>query len=441
MLFNKKELTRLIMPLIVEQFLAMTVGLADMIMVANAGEAAVSGISLVDTINILLINVLTALATGGAVVAAQYLGHKDKKNGCVAANQLLFITTLISVFIMVFALIFNKGILHLIYNGVEAEVMKNAIIYFYLSALSYPFLAMYNSGAALYRAMGNSKISMIVSLIMNVINIIGNAIFIYGLHMGVEGAAIASLISRITAAIIILIIIRNPKNKIHVDERFRLGYKPAMIKRILKIGIPNGLENSMFQFGKILVQGIVAAFGTTAITANAVSGTVANVAVIPGMAISTAMITVVGQCVGAGDYEQAKAYTKKLIKISYLLMAVINVLVILLKGTILAVYQLSPETTQIATEIILYHSICAVFIWTPSFTLPNALRAANDVKYPMIVSMISMWACRVVMCYVLSINFHMGVLGVWVGMTLDWAVRAVCFLIRFSGTKWQTYYK
>lgn len=440
MLFSKKDLLKLMLPLVIEQFLAVTVGMADMLMVASVGETAVSGVSLVDTINILLINVLTALATGGAVVCSQYLGRKDKKSGCVAANQLLLSTTVISVFIMIICLLFNKGLLNIIYGNVEPRVMKNAEIYFGISAISYPFLAMYNSVAALYRSMGNSKISMLVSLFINIINIIGNAIFIWGFNMGVAGAATASLISRILAAVIMLIIIRNPKNILHIDKYLRLGFSWSMIKKIFRIGIPNGLENSMFQIGKILVQGLITKLGTTAITANAVAGTLANMAVIPGMAISQGIITVIGQCVGAGDYNQATKYTLKLIKVTYIAMAAVNLFVIFLRSPIINLYQLSPETAKEATQIVLYHGICAIFIWTAAFTLPSVFRAANDVKFTMLVSIFSMWIFRIGLSYILCEKTQIGVLGVWIAMTIDWVVRAIFFVTRFINGKWKRHY-
>jgi putative MATE family efflux protein len=436
-MFNKKTLYRLIVPLIIEQFLAVTVGMADTIMIAVRGEEAVSGISLVDTISILLIGLFAALATGGAVVVAQYIGHKDYKNGKIAANQLLLSVAVLATFVLVIALVGNKAILALIYGDVDPLIMHNARIYFYLSTFSYPCIALYSAGAALFRAMGNSKISMKVSLYMNGINIIGNAILIFGFGMGVSGAGISTLLSRAVAAVVVINLLRNQNNLISIDRRLRFGYQPKMIRRILRIGIPNGLENSMFQFGKILVSGLVAEFGTIGITANAVGNTVANFNCIPGSAIGLAMITVVGQCVGAGDLEQAKKSTYRLLKYAIYTMLVLNLIMILIMPQVVGLFHLKAATYELALKLLIYHCICCILIWPLSFTLPNALRAANDVKFTMTVSIISMWIFRVVLSFILANNLGLGVFGVWVAMTIDWVFRSILFVGRLISGRWK----
>lgn len=436
-MFSKKDLTKLIIPLVIEQLLAVAVGMADTMMIASRGEAAVSGVSIVDTLNVLLINLFAALASGGAVVAAQYVGHKDEENAKTAANQLILSITVVSGVIMAFALLTNGPLLRLIYGKIDAEVMNNARIYYYITAVSFPFLAVYNASASLFRAMGNSRISMKVSIIMNIINLSGNALCLFVFKMGVEGVALPTLVSRAAAAVIMILLIRNEKNPIHIDRRFRFGYNPAMIRRILHIGVPNGLETSMFQVGKIMVQGLVTSFGTVAIAANAVAGNVAGLEVIPGNAIGLAMITVVGQCVGAGDCEQAKKYTIKLMKIVYLAVGALNIVVITLLGPITQLYHLMPETAEMAKQLMLYHSLCCMIIWPASFTLPNALRAASDVKFTMVIAIVSMWLFRIAFSYVLGRYFGLGVLGVWIAMTIDWLFRAICFIIRFAGGKWK----
>ncbi len=438
-MFTKKQLYKLIIPLIIEQILAITVGMADIMMVSRAGEAAISGVSLVDTLNILLITVFSALATGGAVVAAQSLGNKDNDKARKSGEQLLIVTTTIAVVISLISLIGNYQILRLIYGDIDPDIMKNARTYFFITALSFPFLAIYNSCAALFRAMGNSNVSMKISWGMNGINLAGNAYLIFGLHMGVAGVAIPTLISRAVAAIAIVILIRNEKNPIYIKKIHRIRFNWPIVKRILNIGVPNGLENSMFQIGKILVQGLITSFGTVAITANAVGNTIAGFETIPGSAISLAMITVVGQCVGANDYKQAKKYTFKLLRIAYLLMIALNVVIIIFADNLLGIYDLSPATMEVAKQLVLYHSICCMLIWPISFTLPNALRAANDVKFTMITSILSMWFCRIVLSYVFGRYMGLGVLGVWMAMTADWLVRSIIFMTRFLRGKWKAH--
>ena len=432
MLFDNKALKKLIIPLVVEQLLVITVGFADTVMVASVGEAAVSAVSLVDAINILLINIFAALGTGGAVVPAQFIGQGSKDKAKYSAKQLILITALLSVIIMVIVIAFNVPLLHMVFGNVEVDVMKNAEIYFLFSAMSYPFIALYNSGAALFRAIGNSKISMINSAVMNVINIILNAIFIFVFRWGVFGAVLATLIARAVACIVILKMLSHRDNDVCVNDYLHWKFDFMYIKKILAIGIPSGLENGMFQLGKILI----ATFGTYSIAANAVSNNLAQMQIIPGMAMSLAMVTVVGQCVGANDYKQAKYYVKKLLKITYLSMAGLIVVLIIATPSILTFYSLSKETTDLAYQCIFLHAIIAALIWPTSFTFPNALRAANDAKFTMIVSAASMLIFRLCFSYVLGQYMNLGLIGVWIAMFIDWGVRCIFFIWRYFSGKW-----
>ena len=434
-MFTAKDLRKLILPLIVEQFLAVTIGMADTIMVASTGEAAMSSVSLVDAINILLINIFSALATGGAIVASQYLGREDNKRANVAAKQLLLVTTAMSVFIMAVCLIGRNPILDLIFGKIEPEVMDNCRVYFFWSALSYPFLAVYNAGAALYRSMGNSKVSMLTSTLMNAINIAGNALLIFGFHMGVAGAAIASLFARMVGAVLITCLLRFKPHVIQLEAVFKLDFQPEMIKNILKFGVPTGLENGMFQIGRLMTQGLVATFGLTA-TANAIGMSLSAFPQIPGTAIGLAMVTVVGQCIGARRQEEAKRYTLKLTGLAYLAMGALNLVMLALLPVVIGIYNPSPATAALARELMLYCIACTILLWPASFVLPNGLRAAGDVRFTMTVSIVSMWVFRIGFSYLLAKGLQMGVLGVWIAMTIDWAFRILCFAIRFFRGKW-----
>ncbi|MGN1148944.1 MAG: MATE family efflux transporter [Lachnospiraceae bacterium] len=437
-MFDRNTLVKLIVPMVIEQVLSVAVGMADMIMVSGAGEEAVSGISLVNSINVLLIMAFAAMASGGSVVVAQLLGSGDKEKACKGANQQMMICILLSTAMMVIALVFNKSILSLIYGSVEEQVMSNAITYFYIVALSFPFLAIYNAGAALFRVMKNSHISMIMSVIMNVINVVGNYICIFHLKMGVAGVAYPTLISRMVAAMVLLVLIRNEKLPVHIDKYLRFGWDSEMLKNIMRIGIPQSLENSMFQIGKLLTQSLISSFGTAAIAANACASTVEMLADIPGSAMGLALVTIVGQCVGAGEYRQARKYTGKLLKVTYLFMIILNVILLLLARNIAGWYNLTELGTHYAVQLIVYHSICSMLIWPLAFTLANALRSAGDAKFTMTTSIISMWVFRIALAYVIAKGFNMGVLGVWIAMTIDWAVRAILNVIRFRGNKWET---
>ena len=436
-LFSRNDLVRLIIPLIVDQFLQVAVGLSDSIMVARVGEAAVSGVSLVDTVMLLIINIFTALATGGAVIAGQYLGRKDPKTGCEATAQLFNFTFLFSIFIMILGYLGQNVILYHVFGKIEPEVMKDSRTYLLIVLSSIPMIAMYNAGAAIFRAMGNSNIAMKTSLLMNSINVFGNALLIFGFHRGVEGVAIPTVVSRGVACVVILILLNNQEHELHILHPYPFKIKWNVLKKILYIGIPNGLENSMFQLGKIAVLSLVSGLGTASLAANAVGNNIANFAILPGMSFGFALLTVCAQCVGAGDFEQVKYYTKHMMRVEYLCLIASNLIVILALPFILSVYNLSDEAARYANDIILYHAACVVTIWPLSFTLPNTLRAAADVKITMVLSIISMWVFRFGFSYMLTMVFHMGIFGVWVAMTIDWLVRGIFFVCRYRSGRWQ----
>lgn len=436
MLFTKEDLRKLIMPLFVEQLLVVAVGMADTIMISSVGEAAVSGVSLVDNINILLINIFAALATGGAVIAGHALGKKERETACQAAEQLFLFVILSSAVVMAVVLLCQELILTKVFGKIEADVMENAKTYLWITALSIPFIAVYNGGAAIFRVMNNARISMVTSMIMNGINICGNALLIYGFGMGVEGAAIPTLLSRMIAALLITCLLFREDLEICLRRPLPLRMDLRIIKKICRIGVPNGIENSMFQLGKIMVLSIVTGFGTTAITANAVANSVGTFQIIPGMAINLGLITVCSQCVGARDYEQARYYTKLLMKYAYIGIFLVDGMIILLTPLILKAYHLTPETSQVTERILIYIGICTILIWVPSFGLPNTFRAAGDVKYTMCVSMFSMWVFRIGFSVILGKNMEMGVFGVWVAMTVDWLFRSSLFVTHYIRGKW-----
>lgn len=432
MLFSRRDLMKLLGPLIVEQILTVLVGMVDVVMVAAVGEAAVSGVALVDSISILIIQLLSALATGGAVVCSQYIGKQKLEAACHGAGQLILITALCSALFAAIALLGGRRLLEIIFGQAEDAVMGNAAVYFRITALSYLFLALYNSGAALFRSMGNSKVSMMASLVMNGINIVGNAICIYGLHMGVEGVAVPTLISRIVAAALMVYLVTRPDNIIHVSGLRDLRPNREMMKKIMGVGIPSGLENGMFQFGKIALQSLVSTLGTAAIASFAVASNLVTIHYLPGNALGLGLITIVGQCVGAGEYEQAKQYTKKLIMVNYGLLFVICGIMVLLSHPIVGIYHLSSEASEMARQMILMHT-AGMLVWPLAFPLPNTLRAGLDARFTMAVSVFSMWVFRIGFAYLFVKVWKVGVMGVWWGMFIDWIFRALVFVARFRG--------
>ena len=436
-MFSNKMIAGILIPVVLEQLLNSIMGTADTMMVSNIGSAAISAVSLVDSINILVIQAFSALAAGGAIVCSQYIGQQNKKMANESARQVLFIITAISIAVSVLCLGFKKPLLRLIFGSVEADVMRASETYFFYTAISFPFIAAYDSAASIFRAQENTKGPMLISMISNAMNIVGNAIMIWIFHMGVAGAAISTLVSRIFCAVVVLIQLRKDRQPIVVRDYLKIRPDWAMIRRILGIGIPSGVENSMFQLGKVLVLSLVSTFGTYAIAANAVSNVITLFSILPGQAICLAVTTVIARCVGAGDYEQAKYYNKKLILLTHIGMAITIFIVFITLPFILKVYNLSEAASEATRHIIWFHGFCAILIWAESFTLPATFRACGDAKACMIISTVSMWIFRVGASYILGKNLGLGVFGVWVAMIIDWAFRSLLFGIRYFSGKWK----
>lgn len=437
-LFTNRQLVRLLWPLIIEQALAVLVGMADTVMVSSVGEAAISGVSLVDMINNLIINVFAALATGGAVVTSQFLGARKPEQASRSAGQLVTLSALLGVAVAAFCLLLRAPMLRLFFGSIDDSVMREALIYFTITGLSYPFLALYNAGAAIFRSTGNSAISMKVSVFMNLMNIAGNALCVYVLKMGTAGVAVPTLVSRAVGAIIILYLAAA-----HHDNPARITWdgvrhlQPAMARNILYIGIPSAMENSLFQLGRVLVVSMISIFGTVHISANAVANNLDGMGCIVGQAMGLAMITVVGRCVGAGDLRQAGYFAKKLLLWDYLVQGVSNGLVLFFLPQLLGMYTLSQETWQLAWLLVMIHAGSGILLWPASFVLPNALRAANDVKFTMFISIFSMMVWRLGFSYILCVQMGMGAVGVWIAMVVDWIFRVLCFVLRFATGAWK----
>ena len=437
-IFTNRSLSALIGPLLVEQVLAVMIGMADTMMVSSLGEAAVSSVSLVDNVNLLLIQIFSALAAGGAVIASQYVGNRDRANACESGSQLYRMSLLASLAIALPSLLFNRPILTTVFGQLDEDVLRGAMTYYTLSALSFPFLALYNSGAALFRSMGNSRVSMYASMVMNLVNVAGNALLIYGAKLGVMGAGLSTLVARALGAVYLTVRLHNRKNDIYIEKVFIPLFRRELIGRILKIGVPNGLENGMFQIGKLVVMNLIASLGTAAIAANAVVSNMASFCMLPGMGIGLGMVTVVGQCMGAGRPDEAELNVKKLMLATHAMMFFTCAAVFIFARQLIGFYGLSAEAAEMAFRIIRFYTVCCFLIWPGSFTFPNALRGAGDARFTMVVAMLSMWICRIALCYLFVLRFNMGLFGVWVAMVLDWVGRVTAFIIRFKRGKWRT---
>lgn len=435
-MYTGRQLLALMIPLICEQIFTAFMGTADSMMVSNVSEAAISAVSLVDSINVLVIQAFYALASGGAIVCANYLGQQRRDRAERSANQLLFVVLMISLVITALCLIFRAPLLRLVFGSVEQEVMDDALAYFFYTSMSFPFIALFDSGSSIFRAQNNSRLPMIITISTNLLNIFGNAVLIWGAGLGVSGAAISTLVSRIVAAAAVLLLLRRPSGAIVIGNFVFLRPQKRLVKDILRIGIPSGVENGMFQFGKLAIQSTVSTLGTAAIAAQAMTNIIENFNGIAGMGIGIGMMTVVGQCLGAGRPDEARYYIKKLSFAAEIVVTASCILLFLLSGPIVRLAGLETESASLCLHMLMWITIVKPLVWTASFVPGYGLRAAGDVRFSMILSCLSMWLCRVVLCIVLIRFFHFGPMGVWIGMFTDWTVRGIGFVIRFKSGRW-----
>jgi len=436
--WNNRALFSLLWPLIIEQILAVTMGAVDTIMVSSVGEHAVSAVNIVDNINNLLVIAFSAMCTGGAVVVSQYIGRRDLRDSRIASKQLVYIVILISLVMTIVSVVLRRPIIALIYGKIEDDVMIASSVYFLITALSYPALAVYNANAALFRAIGNSKVPMRIAILVNILNIGGNAFLIYGLKIGVAGAALSTLVCRIAAAAITTtMLIRDKDSPISLSGLRDVHLIKSMAKNILRVGLPSGIESSMFMIGKLLTQRIFPVFGTSAIAANAIASVINSFSFMPGTAYGIALLTIVGQCVGAGDYAEAKKQTFKIMRLAYITLFIISALIFIFMESLVSLFSLSPEAHNLAKVFLQIHCISMAVGWSVSFALPNALRAAGDVRFVMIASTISMWTVRVSMAYLFTFTLGLGSLGVWLAMGADFIVRGTAFTLRWRSGKWR----
>ena len=437
-MFTNRMIRNLLIPVVLEQLLNSIMGTADTMMVSNVGSAAISAVSLVDSINVLVIQAFSALAAGGAIVCAQYIGQRNKEKANESARQVLFIITAISVAVSLICLVFQKPLLRLIFGSVEAEVMRASEVYFFYTALSFPFIAAYDSAASIFRAQDNTRDPMTISMISNVMNIAGNAIMIWVFHMGVAGAALSTLISRIFCAVVVLIQLRKEREgqEIVVRDYFKIRPNWSMIKRILGIGIPSGVENSMFQLGKLAIQSTVSTLGTAAIAAQAMTNILENLNGIAAIGVGVGLMTIVGQCLGAGRKDEAVYYIKKLCVIAEIVVLTSCLIVFALTKPVTILGGMEKESAVMCFHMVMWITIMKPLVWTMAFVPGYGLRAAGDVKFSMIVSCCTMWACRFCLCVFLIRVMGFGPMGVWIGMFADWTVRSIIFTWRFHSRKW-----
>lgn len=435
-MFTNRMIRNLLVPVVLEQILNSIMGTADTMMVSNVGSAALSAVSLVDSINVLLIQAFSALAAGGVIVCAQYIGQRNYEKANMSARQVLFIITAISVVVSAVCLIFQKPLLRLIFGAVDADVMRASETYFFFTALSFPFIAAYDSAASIFRAQENTKGPMAISMISNIMNIGGNAVLIWVFHLGVAGAAISTLVSRIFCAVVVLWQLRKDRQPVVVKDYLKIRPDWSMIGRILGLGIPSGIENSMFQLGKLAIQSTVSTLGTAAIAAQAMTNILENLNGIAAIGVGVGLMTIVGQCLGAGRKDEAVYYIKKLCVIAEAVIIVSCLIVYILVRPVTILGGMESTSAEMCIHMITWITIVKPVVWTMAFVPGYGLRAAGDVKFSMITSCCTMWACRFCLCVFLIRVLGFGPMGVWIGMFADWTVRGIIFTWRFHSRKW-----
>ena len=435
-IFSNIDLRKLLIPLIIEQLLNSLMGTIDTIMVSNIGSSAISAVSLVDSINVLIIQLFTALAAGGAIVCSHYVGSRKYDTAKESAKQLIVVTTFIALVITVIFMVIRNPMLKLIFGQIEEDVMKASKIYFVYTALSFPFIALYDAGAAVFRAQEDSKTPMRISVVSNVMNVAGNAILIWGFHMGVAGAAIATLLSRVFCGIVIIIKLRKDDNRICVRNYREYRFDGGMIKKILLIGIPSGIENCMFQFGKLAIQSTVSTMGTVAIAAQAMTSILETLSGVGGIGIGIGLMTVVGECLGANRKDEAKYYIKKLSLLGEIVVASSCVIVFVLTKPVILIAGMESESAKLCFKMICAITVVKPLVWTMSFIPAYGLRAAGDVRFSMILSCCTMWLFRVTLCIYLARVYGMGPMAVWIGMFTDWTIRGIMFFGRIKSGRW-----
>ena len=438
-LYSNRALLALFIPLLIEYGLEFLMGFADSVMVASLGEAAISGVSLVDFLVQLLIFSFSALGTGGAVVAGQYLGNKQVQKAQDSAAQLIWFSTILSTVMMVAVVAARQFLIGILFGQIEADVWAISEMYLYFMALSIPFLAIYNAGAAIFRTTNDASLPMKILLVCDVINVIGNAICIYYLGWDVRGVAIPTVISRLLAAVAILYFITDDDYKLHIKKTLKHKFDFNILRKVLQVGVPYGVENGLFQLGRVLVLSLVSTFGTMAIAANSVGYAIGIFSVLPGFAINLGLTAVISRCVGANDYEQARYYNKKMLVVVVISHVIVNAIIFAALPLIVSIYGLSPQTAAMTGEMVIWHGIFAIIIWPLSFTLPSTFRGAGDSKSVMYISLAVMFTCRIALSYVIADWMGIGVFGTWIAMFVDWYVRAGIYIYRYFSNKWTEY--
>jgi putative MATE family efflux protein len=431
-----KQMTAIFIPILVDQACLILMSLLNTAMVSSAGVAAVSAVSMVDSLNIFLVNVFIAVATGGTVIVAQYKGSGNSAMVSKTAAQAISAVTIFSVVLSAVVIVFHMPVLNVLFGKAEADVFQNAKIYLIGSCISYPFIAIFQAVCGSLRGVGETKPCLSLSLLLNLSNTLLNVILITFLHMGVKGLIVSTILARTLGMAAALVYILKYNVTIRFKIKNAVHFDFSILKKVMFIGLPFAAEQIFFNGGKLLTQTFIVQLGTLAMTVYAICNSVALLFQIGPNALSIMVVTVVGQCIGRRDIVDARKFIKSLIGFSSILFVFSSCILLPLLPDIIKLFNPPDNIVPTITMLIIISAVAQPVLWSQSFIMPSALRAAGDSNFTSIASLLSMWLLRVVLGYILGITFGFGITGVWVAMIVEWGARGLIFTGRFRGKKW-----
>ena len=434
--FTNRQLLIFLIPVIFEQLVVAGLGIADTFMVSSLGETAIAGVALVNRIDNFAKQFFIALATGGSVVLAQYIGAKNHQSAQIALKENIKVVVSLGFILMLIMVFFKDSILTLLFGKADKDVLEISRSFFTVTALSYPFVSLYYAATAVFRAMGESKTPFAASIAMALVNIALKYIFIFKMNMGVSGAALSTLFAMALVGLVLVFLLRSPKNEVPLCGLMNLRFNRVITAKILAVSVPNGIEQGMFQLGALAIAGLVSALGTASIAADSIARTVSPFIHCIGTSFNTVMIMVIGQCMGAGHTDESIFYTKHILKLDYLITIAVAIIFMIFLNPLISIFNVSKQVHTLSFYIMVLYITCTCFIYPTSFALASMLRGAGDTKFVMVVSTASMFLFRIGAAYIFVYIFKAGIIGTWLAMVSDWVIRSIIFIIRFKSLKW-----
>lgn len=428
-MFDRKATMRLFWPVFVEQTFAVTINFLATIMVRSVSEDAMAGVGLVGILNFLVMNAFSAVAAGVSVVVSQCVGRGDPSGAGRAGSQSVVLTLYLSAGIGGVMALLSRPMLGALFGGSEPAVLEAANIFFVWSCLSMPMLALFTTLSGIARSTGNVRLPMFCSVLSNVAYVLTAALCIQGLRIGVAGAGIAMAVSRLIPAMLMGLLARKGRGGIYLP-RLSPCLNREVLRPVLKIAVPSGVDSLIFNGGKLLVNVFMSGMGTPVLAANSILNNLTSVLNLPGGAIQTIGVTITGQVYGKGDKREARRQMVRLTLYGMASVAALAAVMLAVLGPSIRVFGPSEETYSITRDVMYLIFAATPLFWPASFIVPQTLRACNDAMYTMWVSIVSMLLIRVFGSWLLGVYFGMGLLGIWLSMVLDWVLRGALFMPR-----------